>query len=94
VNRLVDAVAAIAALAHQAGIPQDVEMPGYRRAADVEVINQLAHAVRALGEIRQQGPARRVRKPPGGVRTIGNRMVTYYGEQVPSSSQPHSTPGC
>ncbi len=53
-------------------------MPGNGRAADVEVLGQFAHAVRAAGEIGQQGPPGRVSHPSERVRLIGNHMVTHY----------------
>src|SRR5262249_22070755 len=75
---LVDPVAALAPLPHDACVFQNPEVLRDGRTADVEVLGELVHAVRPAGQILQNRATRRVGDGSKRVGRIGNHTVTYY----------------
>src|SRR5262249_40358395 len=83
--QLVNAIAALAALAHDARLSEDAQVLRDRRPADVEMLGELVHAVRPAEQVLEHRATRRVGHRSKRVGRIHNHMVTYYPNGVIAS---------
>src|SRR5215467_4407611 len=83
--QLVNAIAALPALAHDARLSEDAQVLRDRRPADVEMLGELVHAVRPAEQVLEHRATRRVGHRSKRVGRIGNHMVTYYLNEATTS---------